>query len=194
MQSNAHSILESARRQLARCRSTLDREVERIDQLECLIARLLSDPRGSIVTIRSGAAADRRLAARATRGASLILLKGPSSDGVRREVQIDDQTVRLPDKLAVLLEILAADEGEAPDQFVGWKSADAVWEMLAKRFPPRQESSRTPAQQRHTVDNLVSRLRDELSAQGFHRAFIQRNRQRGAIRFAALRRSALAEG
>lgn len=194
MEPSARIVLETAKRRIVEARAALERVILRLDRLEHQIGQVLSDPRQSIDFIRSAAENARRLKVNAARGARFVRVQNLLSEDGRTEVQIDNLTVFLPPKLASLLEVLATDEGEVSDRFVGWKRRDAIWDALAKRHPGASDPAQDEGRRDHTITNLISRLRKELAAQGLHPAFVQTDRRRRAVRVAVLRMSPMLEG
>jgi hypothetical protein len=83
----------------------------------------------------------------------------------------------LPPKLALFLEILAADTGRCPDGTVAWKLASAVRAAMA------EQSGASPLGA-HALNQLTYRLRRELARHGVHPGLLQYNRTKRAFRFA----------
>lgn len=103
------------------------------------------------------------------------------ADGLA-EIQVDEgKKFTLPFTLAALLSILSLDVGTSNDDLVGWKSLDAVADLLSKQTGKQIT--------RHGVSQNLYRLRKEL----FSRArtnplLVQTNRQQG-MRFALKRKT-----
>ena len=75
--------------------------------------------------------------------------------------------VKLPPALKELAAILAADEGESPDDLVAWKSFDRCCEWLEKRLHRGRKVDR------HALAQLIWRLRKALAAAGLARGLIE---------------------
>jgi hypothetical protein len=108
----------------------------------------------------------------------------PSRDGSAR-VQINGKEFELPPVLAQLLDILASNDGESEDDFVGWKTPDDVATSLKQRlgrtFKP------------HAVTQAKHRLRTRLEEEGISKHLVQTN-SRHRTRFALRRDLAPAAG
>jgi hypothetical protein len=83
----------------------------------------------------------------------------------------------LPPKLALFLQILAADTGRCADGTISWKPADKVRAAMA------EQPEGTPLSAR-ALNQLTYRLRQELAKHGVHPGLVQYNRTKRAFRFA----------
>jgi len=93
----------------------------------------------------------------------------------------------LPRTLKHLAAILASDEGESPDDLVAWKSYDRLGELLEKSLDRKFA--------RHSLSQLLWRLREALTAAGFDRDLIEGDPARGArLRLKRRRPAALRVG
>jgi hypothetical protein len=87
-------------------------------------------------------------------------------EGGGAAVTIDGgKRIALPPTLAELIAILAADEGESPDELVAWKSFDRVCELLEKRLGRKYDH--------HAVSQLLWRLREALEAVNYDRRLVE---------------------
>ena len=155
-------------------RSALDRQIDRLDRLEKELRVVIAFLRGSGKTSQ----VDVNRPPAEPMAYSLIVKRLPD-DSI--EIRVDERKAfRLPPLLAALMQFLAAEGDTGGDEFVGWKSREAVaaWiEIMTGKKVRRQY-----------VNNLVSRLRTRFSEAGMDPALIQTHRRKGA-RF-ALKRSA----
>jgi len=97
------------------------------------------------------------------------------------EFLIDGQRLKLPPRLAALLNELARPDGTSSDALVPWKSREHVRQALAPKAGPPITN--------HALNGLVSRLRHELHDQiKFHRNFVMVHPVHG-LRFAVQRKA-----
>jgi len=84
----------------------------------------------------------------------------------RAVVTFDNATrVTLSPTLKELTAILAADEGESPDELVAWKSFERLTERLEKRLGRKFSD--------HALSQLLWRLRESIAAAGLDRRLIE---------------------
>lgn len=152
----------------------LDQLTEKLERLDQDLAGMGAAP-GSV-----GAGSSRRRDRREGRIAFRLSLK--YDPGGAAWVTLDDKCLRLPPKLAALLEILAAEGEPSGDPLVGWKNYDSVRRELAERTG--QEISI------RALHQLVYRLRDELRPVDPGRTLIRRQPGKRALRLALVRSQA----
>lgn len=88
------------------------------------------------------------------------------------QVRVDgSEPFRLARSPSELLRILAADGDEGDGSIVGWKRKSDVIMQMEKRMGRRFH--------RHTLDNLVHRLRLRLEEMGLHPRLLETDRRRG---------------
>ncbi len=109
--------------------------------------------------------------------------------GNGRAVAIFDNAkqVTLSRTLKELTAILAADEGESPDDLVAWKSFDRLGELLEKRLGRKFAH--------HALSQILWRLRELIEAAGIGRSLIESVPALGArLRLKGRRSAALRVG
>jgi hypothetical protein len=182
-------LLTSLRRRVVFVARLLSKEEERLDQLDCEYAEVLKflaespaqNPPPHAQRHRADCRPDeqkRILLAQATQGAIAVRLETQPDGSV--SAQIDGRgLVPLTPLLVHLLVILIADNDSSKDHLVGWKSVAEISGSMAKRTGKQFT--------KHTISQLICRLKERLRKYRENKFLIQHNLQFG-YRF-ALRRS-----
>lgn len=95
----------------------------------------------------------------------------------RGHFRIAGLELKLSVRLTDLLNFLAADHGASSDHLVAWKPREAVLDHLARNGSPRPSD--------HTLDNLLTRLRNAIEKAGINRYFVHTSP--AGVRFARRR-------
>jgi hypothetical protein len=191
-----HNVVERLIRFLGHLRSETqrlarqaNRLAEGLDDLDYLISQWERDPSAltGLATIsdpRLRASLEEkllrqaRLALAAEQGVNQVLINWQADGSCSADID-GHKPLCLSQKLGLLLEILAADEGVSDDRFVGWKSPEDIRKALLRR-------TGTPVSVGN-LNTLVWRLREALLKVELPPGLVQRCTRKG-LRFAVLRR------
>lgn len=174
-------LLKSLQHRISNIEEDFDRILPELDESLLLLMTRTEQMQFRVGQLRTDAASAerRRLQKDHARHGAISVRLMPLADGPSL-VQIDGRTeVPLPPRVSALLAVLIHDSGTKADQFVGWKSFDAIRSRL--------KESTGKSLTNHAIKELVLRLRNTLEAHEENRYLVLSKRSFG-YRFALRRK------